>query len=155
MAQCPNCGGYRVRTTLTHIYQGKEVPMITLRLLSQYLIAFAVVYVGGIVLIVNAYVIWGILALLIGGLATLGLFRGIRRQVRLPIKEKHFCSICYNSWMSDPGDLQPAVVGNPDLLRKGEQRLAEEEQLAAQQQAEQQKRLHEGYHYFGSPTWKD
>ena len=108
MVQCPNCGGYRVLR-----FERTPKPK-----LKDYLWAFILIlsWIGAI---------FGVLMLL-----------GLMDDAKKWKEEEgnpwfdggHRCELCGYRWIQKPG-YTPRVQHNPDLIRRGEERLREEARL--------------------------
>jgi len=149
--QCPNCGGFRVysekdNTLEERIAPAKEllrnsfvipsviaVPSIIVSVISVYYpsdltTGLGVLGIAASVILFVVLFLWYLWVLVFGN----GEFR---YQTRTGIYHKYSCNLCGYKWEWLPGKPLPRVHINPDLITKGEQRLAREEEERRRQAA--------------------
>ena len=144
--QCPNCGGYKIQLKKEPIWTKKLLPWEHRKQGMLWGVGTVLVVCIIAVLIPRTGVIDGILAC-IGVFAILGilslLFMPTQRVMSGTIY--HFtCDLCGYRWDWVEGTPLPEIHIRPDLIAKGEQRLAEErrrqEELAAFNYLQQQRK---------------
>ncbi|HLZ80886.1 MAG TPA: hypothetical protein VKP04_04580 [Ktedonobacteraceae bacterium] len=133
MAECPNCGGYRVSEETSYISKGYET--------SESAYYRSVIFIG---LLAIGLIIWGVtqisnttisgIALILIGITLVFLIPvQLRKYWSLPVRYKFKCVLCGYSWKMDEGEAQPEVTVRPELIAKGEDRIAKQQQQAAAQ----------------------